>query len=210
MEIPLVSEIVIIFGLSIVVIFICHQFKLPAIIGLLLTGVLAGPGAFGLISAVHEVEILAEIGVILLLFAIGIEFSLKDLIKIRRAVLVGGALQVGLTILVAFVIARQLGLIVGEAVFLGFLVALSSTAIVLKLLQERGEIDSPHGSTALAILIFQDIIVVPMMLFTPLLAGAEGNVVRELLILLAKGVGVILFVLVSAEWIVPRALFYIA
>ena len=210
MEIPLVSQIVVIFGLSIVVIFICHQFRLPAIVGLLLTGVLAGPRGLGLISAVHEVEILAEIGVVLLLFAIGIEFSLKDLIQIKRAVLLGGALQVGMTILVTYIIVRQLGLIVGQALFLGFLVALSSTAIVLKLLQERGEIDSPHGRTALAVLIFQDIIVVPMMLFTPLLAGAEGNVGRELLILLAKGVGVIIFVLVSAEWIVPRALFYIA
>jgi CPA2 family monovalent cation:H+ antiporter-2 len=90
-----------------------------------------------LIRSLHEVEVLAEIGVILLLFTIGIEFSLKKLIEIRKQVVVGGTLQVGLTILAVFVVARQIGLSSPEAIFYGFLISLSSTAIVLRLIQER-------------------------------------------------------------------------
>ena len=83
MEIPLLNDIVIIFGLSIVVLFICHRFRIPSIVGFLLTGVLAGPHGLGLIKALHEVELLAEVGVVLLLFTIGIEFSLKSLLQIK-------------------------------------------------------------------------------------------------------------------------------
>ena len=210
MQIPLLSEIVIIFGLSILVLFICYRLRVPTIVGFLLTGIIAGPHGLGLIKAVHEVETLAEIGVVLLLFTIGIEFSLKSLVQVRRSVLLGGSLQVLLTIIVALVIARLFGQSFGESVFIGFLVSLSSTAIVLKLLQERAEVDSPHGRTSLAILIFQDVIVVPMMLLTPLLGGATGNVGKSLLFLLAKGIGVIVVVLISAHWIVPRLLYQIA
>lgn len=210
MQIPLLSEIVIIFGLSILVLFICYRLRVPTIVGFLLTGIIAGPHGLGLIKAVHEVETLAEIGVVLLLFTIGIEFSLKSLVQVRRSVLLGGSLQVLLTIIVALVIARLFGQSFGESVFMGFLVSLSSTAIVLKLLQERAEVDSPHGRTSLAILIFQDVVVVPMMLLTPLLAGATGNVGKSLLFLLAKGIGVIVLVLISAHWIVPRLLYQIA
>ena len=209
MGIPLLNDIVIIFGLSIVVLFICHRFQIPSIVGFLLTGVLAGPHGLGLIKALHEVELLAEVGVVLLLFTIGIEFSLKSLLQIKKSVLLGGSLQVTLTLLAAFFIARYLGQAFGQAVFIGFLAALSSTAIVLKLIQERAEVDSPHGRTTLAILIYQDVIIVPMILFTPLLAGATGNLGETLLILTAKGIGVIVLVIVSARWIVPQALYQI-
>jgi len=210
MEIPLLNDIVIIFGLSIVVLFICHRFRVPAIVGFLLTGILAGPHGLRLIKAVHEVEILAEVGVVLLLFTIGIEFSLKSLLQIKKSVLLGGSLQVVLTLLAAFFIATHFGQDFGEAVFIGFLAALSSTAIVLKLIQERAEVDSPHGRTTLAILIYQDVIIVPMILFTPLLAGATGNLGESLLILTAKGIGIIVLVILSARWIVPQALYQIA
>ena len=210
MEIPLLSDIVVIFGLSIAVLFVCYRLRIPTIVGFLLTGVLAGPYGLGLVKGVHEVEILAEIGVILLLFTIGIEFSLKDLLKIRRSVLLGGSLQVLLTTLTVFFIAEMAGFTFGQSIFIGFLISLSSTAIVLKLLQERAEVDSPHGRTALGILIFQDIVVVPMMLLTPLLAGESENISRSLLILLAKGVGIIVLVFISAQWIVPQLLYQVA
>lgn len=210
MEIPLLKDIVIIFGLSIVVLFICHRFRIPTIVGFLLTGILAGPHGLRLVKAVPEVEILAEVGVVLLLFTIGIEFSLKNLLQVKKSVLLGGSLQVLLTILAAFFIVSRLGQTFGEAIFIGFLVALSSTAIVLKLIQERAEVDSPHGRTALAILIFQDVIIVPMILFTPLLAGTTGNLGQSLLILAAKGIGIILLVLVGARWLVPQVLYQIA
>ena len=210
MEIPLLKDIIIIFGLAIVVLFICHRIHVPTVVGFLLTGIFVGPYGVGLIKAIHEVEIFAEIGVVLLLFTIGIEFSLKRLLQIKKSVLIGGSLQVLLTFLAALLISKQFGQAFGESVFVGFLVALSSTAIVLKLLQERAEVDSPHGRTTLGILIFQDIIVVPMILITPLLAGATGNLGESILVLLAKGIFIILFVIVSAKWIVPRVLYQIA
>jgi len=210
MEILLLNEIVIIFGLSIAILFICHRLRMPTIVGFLLTGILAGPYGLGLIKAVHEVEILAEVGVVLLLFTIGIEFSLGRLLQIKKSVLMGGSIQVLLTLLVTFVIARQLGQPIGESIFIGFLISLSSTAIVLKLIQERGEVDSPHGRTTLGILIFQDIIIVPMILVTPLLAGATGDLGESVLVLIAKGIGIIGLVFVSAKWIVPQVLYQIA
>lgn len=210
MEIPLLKDIVIIFGLSIVVIYICHGIRVPVIVGFLLTGILAGPHGLGVVKAVHEVEILAEVGVVLLLFTIVIEFSLKNLLQIKKTVLMGGSNQVLLTLLATFVIARQIGQPFGESVFIGFLISLSSTAIVLKLLQEKAEVDSPHGRTSLGILIFQDVIIVPMILVTPILAGATGNLGESLLFLVVKGIGIILLVIVSAKWIVPQVLYQIA
>ena len=207
MEIPLLNDIVIILGLSIAVLFICHRVRVPAVVGFLLTGIFVGPYGLGLVKAIHDVEMFAEVGVVLLLFTIGIEFSIERLFQIRKSVLMGGPLQVLLTFLATLFIARQSGQAFGKAVFIGFLVALSSTAIVLKLIQERAEVDSPHGRTTLGILIFQDIIIVPMILVTPLLAGATGNLGESLLVLLAKGIGIILLVMVSAKWVVPQ-LFY--
>lgn len=210
MGIPLLSDIVIVFAFSTVVLFLCYRLHVPAIVGFLLTGILAGPYGLGFIAAVHEIEILAEIGVVLLLFSIGIEFSLESLLHIRKAVLLGGALQVGLTVAVTAVLASQFGYAMGEATFIGCLIALSSTAIVLKLVQERAEIDSPYGRTALAILVFQDLIVVPMMLITPLLSGKAGEASAALLFPMAKGLGIIAVVLLSARWLVPQILYQIA
>ncbi|MBW2649766.1 MAG: cation:proton antiporter [Deltaproteobacteria bacterium] len=210
MGIPLLNDIFIIFGLSVVVLFICHRLRVPTIVGFLLTGILAGPYGLGLIKGVQDVEALAEIGVVLLLFTIGIEFSLQRLLQIKKPVLLGGSIQVFLTVLVTFVIASQLGQPIDKSIFLGFLIALSSTAIVLKLIQERAEVDSPHGRTTLGILIFQDVIIVPMILITPLLAGATGNPVESVIVLTIKGIGIIGLVIVGARWIVPKVLYQIA
>ena len=210
MEIPLLNDIVIIFGLAIGVLLICHRLRVPAVVGFLLTGVFVGPYGFGLVKAVHEVEILAEIGIVLLLFTIGIEFSFERILEIRKSVLMGGLFQVLLTFSATFLITRWFGQAFGEAVFFGFLVALSSTAIVLKIIQERAEVDSPYGRATLGILIFQDIIIVPMILLTPLLAGATGSLSESVLLLLAKGIGIILLVIVSTKWIVPKVLYQIA
>jgi CPA2 family monovalent cation:H+ antiporter-2 len=209
MELLLLKDILIVLALSMVVLYVCHRLKVPAVVGFLLTGIMAGPYGLGLITA-DKVHILAEIGVVMLLFTIGIEFSLKDLIRIKRAVLMGGSLQVLLTLAATFLITRYFGYGFGESVFAGFLVALSSTAIVLKLLQDRAEIYSPHGQTMLGILIYQDIIIVPMILLTPFLAGKVGPVGTSLPLLLAKAIGIILLVILSAEYIVPKILYHIA
>jgi CPA2 family monovalent cation:H+ antiporter-2 len=211
MEIPLLTDIVIIFGLSIAVLLLFHFLRLPAVVGLLLTGILAGPHGFGLVGAVHEVEVLAEVGIILLLFTIGIEFSFKKLIEIKKQVVVGGSLQVGLTILAVFVIARQIGLSLPEAIFYGFLISLSSTAIVLRLIQERAEVDTPHGRTGLGILLFQDVIIVPMILITPMLAGAQpGEIDSGIFVIAAKGIAIVSLVPVAARWLIPWLLHQVA
>jgi len=209
-EIPLLQDIVIMCGLAIGVIFACHRLGIPSIVGLLLTGVLAGPYGLGIISQSAQVEHLAEIGVVCLLFTIGLEFSLKSLLKIKFMALVGGSLQVLLTVAAASFIARSLGLPLNQALFCGFLVSLSSTAIVLRILQERAEMESPHGRLIVGILLFQDIAVVPMMLLAPILAGGDSDVGRTLLMLLAKAAAVIVLVAISAKWIIPSVLYQIA
>jgi len=152
---------------------------------------------------------LADIGVILLLFTIGVEFSFANLLQIRQSVLVAGPIQVAATCLAGLFLSLLVGKTMGEAVFIGFLLSLSSTAIVLKLLQERGDVDTPHGRTSLGILIFQDIIIVPMMLFVPLLSGASENIGVSFLILFAKGIIIISLVVACAKWVVPHILYQI-
>ncbi|MBF9255546.1 cation:proton antiporter [Pontibacter sp. 172403-2] len=210
MEIPLLSDIVIILGLSVVVILLFQRFKLPTILGFLATGVIAGPHGLSLITATHDIEILAEIGVILLLFIIGMEFSLRNLALIKRTVLLGGTTQVLATIGLIALVMLLFNYSMGEAFFMGFLIALSSTAIVLKLLQDKGEINSPQGRVVLGILIFQDIVVVPMMLLAPLMAGGSQNIALELLLMALKGAFIIIFMLVSARYLVPRLLYLVA
>jgi len=206
MELQLLKDIVIVLGISVLIILAFQKLRIPAIIGFLVTGAVAGPYGLSLIQAIHEVELMAEIGVIFLLFVIGIEFSLRGLASIKNTVVIGGAIQVFGTIAVIALCAYLLGFQLNSALFLGFLLSLSSTAIVLKLLQEKGEITTPHGRTATAILIFQDIIVVPMMLLTPLLSGASTDLFNTILWLLIKVVAIILVVILMARYLVPNIL----
>jgi CPA2 family monovalent cation:H+ antiporter-2 len=207
-EIPLLRDVVIIFVLAMGVVYLSHRLKLPVIVGLLATGVLAGPHALGLVSAIDEVDKLAKIGVILLLFTIGIEFSLRKLMKIKLLVLVGGSLQVAATVLVVYGVAYfGLGWSFGAAMFMGFLISLSSTAIVLKVLQDRAEMETPQGRIALGILIFQDVIVVLFIILTPFLAGQTGGESGPSVLRLAvTGVILLLFVLVGSRYLVPAIL----
>lgn len=209
-EIPILSDIVVILGLSIIVILLFRRLKVPPIIGFLITGIIAGPYGFQLIDATEGVKVFAEIGVILLLFIIGIEFSIKSLASIKKAVFIGGSVQVFGTVAAVALVAFNVGFSWNSAIFLGFIFSLSSTAIVLNILKDKGETASPHGKTILAILIFQDIIVVPMMLFTPLLAGQAANIWMEILSMLVKAALLIAFVLVSARYVVPWLFYQIA
>jgi len=121
MEMPLLKDIVIILGSSVLIILIFQRIKIPSILGFLITGILVGPYGLSLIKASHEVELMAEIGIIFLLFVIGIEFSLKSLASIKKTVFVGGMLQVGGTILVTSGIIFMAGLSWPQAIFIGFL-----------------------------------------------------------------------------------------
>src|SRR5213082_205882 len=204
MQYLLLRDLAIIFAGSLLVAF--HRLKLPALPGFIVAGVLLGPNALGLVSDVHQVESLAEVGVILLLFTIGIEFSLSRLREMGRQVVIGGGAQVLLTVGLGAALAVGLGLAWPVAALAGFLVALSSTAIVLKGLADKGEIDAPHGRLATGVLIFQDLCVVPMMLVLPFLAGAAGGGAAGLAWALAKAGLVVAGVLVLARTVVPRVL----
>lgn len=210
MHIPLLQDIIIILTSSALLVFLFSRYKIPSIIGFLVTGIIIGPYGLSLIHATEEVEVLAEIGVILLLFVIGMELSLKELARIRNTVLIGGALQVLLTIAAAGGIYYWVSGNWQASLFVGFLFSLSSTAIVLKSLQDTEQMGTPHGNNALGILIFQDIIVVPLMLITPLLAGASGSPAKELVLLLIKSAGLIVLTLISARYIVPKIMYAIA
>ncbi len=206
MHFPLFGELIVILALATGILLLFRRFKLPGILGFILTGMIAGPHGLGWVQEVKEVEALAEVGVILLLFVIGMEFSLKKLAAMGRTVFIGGLLQAGLTTSIVAALLNAFGIRMESAVFIGFLVTLSSTAIVLRLLQEKGKMDVAHGRAATAILIFQDIIVVPMMLVTPMLAGKSTDVCGDLLLLAGKMLLLLVAVFVSGRYVVPRLL----
>ncbi len=206
----LLKDIVIIFALSTVVNLVFTRIKIPTIVGYLLTGILAGPHLLSLIDARHEIELLAEIGVVLLLFTIGMEFSLKHLVKIRRIVFFGGLIQVLVTAGIFFVASHFYGMDWQAGLFVGFLAALSSSALVLKLLQEKSELTSNYGRTVLGILIFQDLLLVPLLLFTNLLAENSVSIPKELLLLTLKVILIIGLVYAGNKWLFPKLLHLIA
>jgi CPA2 family monovalent cation:H+ antiporter-2 len=209
----LLLDLVTIFALSVAAAVVCHRLRLPSAIGLLLAGVIAGPHALQLVRNAHEIELLAEIGVVLLLFVIGLEISIADLERLKRLFLVGGSVQFFGTAAVVTLLLPLTGLAPQQSLYLGFVVALSSTAIVLRALQERGELETPHGRSILSILIYQDIGVVPVMLTAPLLAGMAGlasqgggSGLADLGTLLLKMLLVAAFGYSAYQWIVPWVL----
>ncbi|MBC8144582.1 MAG: cation:proton antiporter, partial [bacterium] len=210
MDIPILRDLLIVAGLAVVILTASYHLRIPGVVGLLLAGVVIGPKGLGLMDTTHNVEIMAEIGVVLLLFTIGIEFSLTKLFRIRRLVLVGGSLQVIACIAVAWLVGIAVGIPSRSALFAGFLLAMSSTAIVLQALQERSEIESPHGRAILGLLVFQDVAIVPLMLFAPMLAGEPSAIVGSLAAMFAKLAGVAALVFVGSRYIVPFFLEQIA
>lgn len=195
-------DLIIILAVSSAVLYIFSRLNLPSIVGFLAAGVLAGPYGIELISTAEEVNTMAEIGILLLLFSIGIEFSLDKLIQAKKYVLVGGTLQVIISMMVFFLGAYLFGLQLNQAIFVGMLFALSSTAIVLQLFQEKGWMSTLFGKSSVSILIFQDIIIIPMMLVTPYLSASGGGDAGSLAKL---GLGILLIVAVvfAARKVVP-------
>ena len=170
------TDLVIVFAVAAAVVFAFGHAKVPSVVGLLVAGVLVGPYGLSLVADVKVVEMLAEIGVVVLLFTVGLEFSLSRLLVMLPLMgRIGLPQIVGTTALVAAATCWYLGTL-PQAVFAGMLVAMSSTAIVLKLLADRGEMATPHGRIAIAVLLLQDLVVVVAMLAVPLLAKAAGAV----------------------------------
>ncbi|MEI8125566.1 MAG: cation:proton antiporter [Parachlamydiaceae bacterium] len=209
MEIPIFKEIVVIFALSVAVLLLCHRFRMPTVVGFLLTGVLCGPHGLGLVSAVGDVENLATIGVVLLLFTVGMEFSIKNIIRYRYYFFGGGMLQVFGTLLTTLFIAKLCGLSWAVSLFAGFLMTLSSTAIVLRVLEERSESEKPQGRLTLGILIFQDVVAVPMMLLVPVIAGTGEEFDLEHLYRFLMGIGMLLVMSIIAFRAIPKLLYYV-
>jgi len=205
MELEFLKTLVIIFGVSAFVVFVLQKLKVSSIVGFLIAGVALGPHGFGMIQEVREVELLAEVGVILLLFMIGLEISLKSLKRIRSTIVGGGFLQVLLTLLATAAIAYPFLGKLNASLFTGFLVALSSTAIVMRMLFDRAEMDSPHGRLSMGILIFQDLCVVPLMLLVPILAGHQGSF-AQVSWTLFKSAAILFIVIFGARWLVPNLL----
>ncbi|MCC7084019.1 MAG: cation:proton antiporter [Pirellulales bacterium] len=171
----ILRDIVVLLGACLLVGGVFARFGQSPIVGYLLAGMfLGGPGSIHAVSAAQDVEAIAELGVALLLFSLGLEFSIERLKKLGAKPLLGGAAQVVLTMLLAFVGAQLFSLGVKEAIAFGAMVALSSTAVVLRILMERGEIEMPHGRNSLGVLLTQDMAVVPLAILMTILGG-EGT-----------------------------------
>ena len=216
MAFALLTDILIVFAIALVVGMIFNRIKVPPLVAFILTGVIVGPYGLSIIQGEEQVTNLAELGIILLLFTIGLEFSFKDLWKIRLIAVAGGAIQVVLSCIFFSGLAFFIGLPAPEAILIGFLMSLSSTAIVLKILHQKGEIDSPHGSIALGILIFQDLAAIPMMMVIPLLASIPMIDPTPLLSgeplvsLVVRDVLVVVVLVAFAKWIIPYVMREIA
>lgn len=205
------ADVVALLAISAIIAYLCYRLGLVPIVGFLIAGVVIGPNALGLVREQALVDATAEVGVILLLFTIGIEFSLEKLSRIRRLIFGGGGLQVGLAIGVVAAALMAFGIDWRTGIYTGCLVALSSTAIVMKLLADRMEVDTPTGEIALGILIFQDLAVVVMVLLIPMLGGGgEGGSATGIVWALAKAVGIIAAVLLLARRWVPKLLEIVA
>lgn len=205
-DLGFLRDFVIIFGVAIGINFLFHRLRIAPVVGYLIAGVLLGPSMLGIVKDGSLIEVLAQVGVILLLFLIGIEFSIEELVRINRTVFLGGFLQVFLTTIVVLFISLYFGASIEKGIFMGLLVAMSSTAIVFKLLSDRGEMDSPQGRISAGILIFQDLSVVAIVLLLPMLGGPSGFSVFNVLINVFWALAIVGLVIVVSRFVVPLML----
>ena len=183
----LLFDILVLLLVALILGLVCERLKQSPILGYLAAGTLLGPNAFQVISNAAEVSALSELGVALLLFTIGLEFSWKRLRRLGAAALGGGTAQVLITLGLGFAAALACGLPTRTALAIGAIVALSSTAVVLRMLVSRAEMESNHGRHALGILLMQDVAVVPLVLLVTVL-GSQGTL-QDVSADVAKAVG---------------------
>lgn len=211
----LLDELVLLCVVAVCVILVFKRFRLPPIVGLIVTGILAGPTGFGYVTQSEVITVLAELGVTMLLFTTGLEFSLDDLFRLKRIVLIGGPLQIAISSLaisagiVAATVLMNMPLAWGPAIAIGMIVSISSTAICVSMLKQRDEMMTAHGKAVLGILIFQDIAVVPMIIVISLLTPGTEFSITALLIRL----GGLAAAIVALTWLLrlvfPRILRYV-
>jgi len=208
-ESSLLFEILLLLALTATGQALFERLKLPAIAGFLAAGALAGPGVLGLVAEPERVRALAEIGVVFLLFEIGLELPPDRVRRLWSNALVAGGLQVGLVIALVTGGAALLGVPVSQGIVLGGLVAMSSTALVMRLLSDRGQIDAPHGQLAVAVLLFQDLSIVPLLLAVPLLAMATTDA-GAIALSIARLAGALALAFLLVRFLVPRVLARVA
>ena len=204
------TSLVTVLALTVATVFAFHKLRLPTVIGFLAVGVIMGPHGFSVIGHGHELEILAEIGIVLLLFSIGLEFSFERFLSIKALIITGGLLQVGLTVFVVTAVGVYLGYSPRLSFFFGLLASLSSTAIVLKILSDRDELSALHGRLAVGTLLLQDIIAVPMMLSVPVLGETDAFSLQVVALTLGKAVLAVALIFAAARFVVPWFLHQVA
>lgn len=201
----LLAELVVIVIAASVIAYLANRLRQLPIVGFLVAGIAIGPHALGLVRDLELIDAVAELGVILLLFTLGIEFSLRRLARMKRVIILAGGVQVASTLVVATLIGSFIGVPIATAIFTGALVALSSTAIVLKVLSARAEQSTEKGRISIGILIFQDLSVILFVLLIPALGGGGGSPV-EIVIAIGKAIALIALVLVVASRLMPPLL----
>ncbi|MFO7866183.1 MAG: cation:proton antiporter [Candidatus Aminicenantes bacterium] len=209
MEVPVLKDAIILLAAAIGIFYISHRLRLPAVTGFLLTGILIGPGGVGLIKDTHSIEVMAEIGVVMLLFTIGLEISFEKLGALKKNFWMGGGLQVCITSLLVIGILYFFNLPFHEMLFYGFLVSLSSTALVLKIYSDANQLESPQGNISLGILLFQDISLVPMIVITPLLVRSADYPLTTVLARFFFGILAVIAVVIVARHLMPKMLYLI-
>ncbi|MFC1749226.1 monovalent cation:proton antiporter-2 (CPA2) family protein [Pseudomonadota bacterium] len=201
------NDILILFTAAVIVVVMCLRLRLPPILGYLGVGVLMGPYGLQIIADTEHTRNLAEFGVVFLLFTIGLEFSLAQLMRMRGTVIGLGGAQVLITTTITAYIAHQFGLSLEASLIIGGVVAMSSTALVIKQLTDQVELHTRHGRNAVGILLFQDIMVIPFLILasTPAVATEEASTFG-VLIALAKGAAAVAIILALGHWVL-RPLF---
>jgi len=196
--------------ISILLLYVGQRFGLPSIVSFLIIGMLAGPYGFAIITDEASIETFGEIGIMLLLFTIGLEFSFERLLKSWRTVIIGGLIQLCTTIVAVTVVTYALHVPFTSALVFGFIISLSSTAIVMKILQERREVDTLPGRTLFGILLFQDLAIIPMMLILPIFMGSSGPDFNALPRGIAAVAGILILIIILARWVIPGLLYRVA
>ena len=205
-EVTFLRDFAVVLAASFPVLFLCRRLKLPQIVGFLVTGVAIGPHALGWVREARRVETIAEIGVALILLFVGLEFPIRRLKALGRTSLVGGSLQMILTAAGGFALARAAGRTPNEAVFFGLLVSVSSTAVVLPLLKQRDELTAPYGRRFLAVALFQDLAVIPILLFLPALVSGSGPGAAAVAGRVAVAIAAVALLVAVARRAAPRLL----
>lgn len=209
-EFKIVQDIVIILLISIPIIYLFNKIHIPSIIGFLIAGMIIGPYGFKFITDTSEIKVMAEIGIMLLLFTIGLEVSFTRLMQLKKYLLFAGGLQLIGTIIVATLVTILFGFTPKEAFFLGMVISLSSTAVVLKILSDKGELQTPQGKIAVGILIFQDLSIVPLSLLILLLGSTGGVTIADITFELLITFGLTAVIIVISKYLMPYIVHQIA